>query len=202
MALNYRGSSGYGKAYRNSLKENWGLSDVADVRSAADYLVAKGKANAERIVVMGGSAGGFTVLNSLIRYPGFFRAGICRYGVSDLFALAQETHKLEAHYHFFLVGDPQEHEGRYRDRSPALHADRIQDPVALFQGTDDKVVPRTHSDVIADSLRSRSIPHVYRVFEGEGHGWRKAETVEEYYQIVDDFLSRFVVPDQAPRRTK
>jgi dipeptidyl aminopeptidase/acylaminoacyl peptidase len=194
LALNYRGSSGFGRAYRDSLKENWGLSDVADVRSAADFLVAERRADAERLVVMGGSAGGFTVLNSLIRYPGFFLAGICRYGVSDLFALARETHKLEAHYHLFLVGDPEEHADRYRDRSPALHADRIQDPVALFQGTDDKVVPRTHSDAIANSLKSRTVPHVYRVFEGEGHGWRKAETVAEYYQLVDDFLRSFVVP--------
>ncbi len=202
LALNYRGSSGYGRIYRDSLKGNWGLSDVEDVRSAADYLLAEGQADAERVVVMGGSAGGFTVLNSLIRYPGFYRAGICRYGVSDLLALARETHKFEAYYPLFLVGDPKENEKRYRDRSPALHADRIQDPLALFQGAEDKVVPKAHSDTIADSLTSRAVPHVYRVFEGEGHGWRKAETVAEYYQIVDAFLRSFVVPDRAAQQTK
>jgi len=197
LALNYRGSSGYGRSYRNSLKGMWGLSDVEDTRSAADYLVARERADAGRVVVIGGSAGGFTVLNSLIRYPGFYRAGICRYGVADLFALARETHKFEAYYHLFLVGDPKEDEEQYQDRSPALQAHRIQDPLAIFQGTEDKVVPRAHSDAIAGTLASRGIPHLYRVFEGEGHGWRKAETVEEYYQSVDTFLSGFVVPDRA-----
>jgi len=202
LALNYRGSSGYGRIYRDSLQGKWGLSDVEDTRSAAGYLVNQGQADAERVVVMGGSAGGFTVLNSLIHYPGFYRAGICRYGVSDLLALARETHKCEAYYPLFLVGDPKEDKKRYRDRSPASHAHRILDPLAIFQGAEDKVVPKTHSDAIADSLSSRGVPHVYKVFEDEGHGWRRAETVEEYYQIVDTFLRRFVGPDRTTQQTK
>jgi len=202
LALNYRGSTGYGRSYRDSLKGMWGLSDVDDARSAAEHLVARELADAARVVVMGGSAGGFTVLNSLIRYPGFYRAGICRYGVADLFALARDTHKFEAYYHLYLVGDPKENEERYQERSPASHAHRIQDPLAIFQGAEDKVVPKTHSDAIAASLSSRGVPHVYRVFEGEGHGWHKAETVEEYYQNVDAFLTRFVVPDRATQRKK
>ncbi len=193
LELNHRGSSGYGRSYAEALKSQWGIADVEDARLAADYLIESGLADPSRLVVMGGSAGGFTVLLCLIRYPGFFRAGICLYGVSDLLALAQQTHKFEAHYLDSLVGILPDNTERYRERSPVSAADRIQDPLALFQGEEDQVVPPSQSDRIAESLSSRGIPLRYERYPGEGHGWRKAETIAAYYQSLESFLSAHVV---------
>ncbi len=193
LELNYRGSSGYGKAYRDALKGTWGVLDVQDTRRAAEYLVSEGLADSNRLILMGGSAGGYTVLLSLITHPGFFSAGICRYGVSNLFTLAADTHKFEKHYLDFLVGTLPQDEKRYRERSPVFSADRIQDPLAIFQGEDDKVVPRDQSDEIVESLVRRGVPHLYRTYEGEGHGWRKSETIQDYYERLEQFLSEFVV---------
>jgi dipeptidyl aminopeptidase/acylaminoacyl peptidase len=193
LELNYRGSSGYGKAYMDALRESWGVLDVQDTRQAAEHLVSEGLADKKRLLVMGGSAGGYTVLLSLITHPGFFRAGVCRYGVSNLFTLAADTHKFEKHYLDFLVGTFPQDEKRYRDRSPVFLADRIQDPLAIFQGEEDKVVPRDQSDEIVESLVRRGIPHLYRTYEGEGHGWRKSETIQDYYETLEQFLSEFVL---------
>ncbi|MDA2931282.1 S9 family peptidase [Acidobacteria bacterium AH-259-O06] len=193
LELNYRGSSGYGKAYTDALKANWGLLDVEDTRSAADYLVSKGLADGKRLVLMGGSAGGYTVLLCLIACPGFFKAGICRYAVSNLFTLAADTHKFEERYLDSLVGTLPQDADRYRKRSPVFSADRIQDPLAIFQGEDDRVVPKAQSDEIVESLARRGVPHLYRVFEGEGHGWRKSETIQSYYETLETFLTQYVV---------
>ena len=193
LELNYRGSSGYGKAYMDALKGTWGIIDVQDTRRAAEYLVIKGLADRERLILMGGSAGGYTVLLSLITHPGFFSAGVCRYGVSNLFTLAADTHKFEKHYLDFLVGTLPQDEKRYQERSPVFSADRIQDPLAIFQGEDDKVVPRDQSDEIVESLVRRGVPHLYRTYEGEGHGWRKSETIQDYYETLEQFLSEFVL---------
>ena len=193
LELNYRGSSGYGKAYSDSLKGQWGIFDVEDARSAADYLIDSGIADPQRLVVMGGSAGGYTVLLCLIRYPGFFRAGVCLYGVSDLLALAQKTHKFEAHYLDSLVGKLPQDAQRYRERSPIFSADRIQDPLALFQGEEDQVVPPEQSDTIADSLSSRGVPLLYKRYPGEGHGWRQTQTIDAYYRSLESFLRTHVV---------
>ena len=125
--------------------------------------------------------------------PGFFRAGVCSYGISNLFALAAETHKFEAHYTDSLLGPLPEASATYRERSPLFAADRLRDPIAIFQGTDDEVVPRDQSDAIVESLRRRNVPHVYHVFEGEGHGWRKPETVEAYVRAVESFLKEHVL---------
>ncbi|MGH9339586.1 MAG: S9 family peptidase [Acidobacteriota bacterium] len=192
LELNYRGSSGYGREYAAQLKGKWGVIDVQDVYSAAEYLGGQGLANPNRLVVLGGSAGGFTVLLSLIHYPGIFKAGVCRYAVSNLFTLASGTHKFEMHYLDWLVGTLPEQAELYRQRSPVYSAERIIDPLAVFQGEDDKVVPREQSDQIVDSLRSRGIPHIYRVYPGEGHGWKKQETIEDYYRTLEDFLRRYV----------
>ncbi len=193
LELNYRGSSGYGKSYAEALKFRWGIADVEDARFAADYLVESQLADPGRLVVMGGSAGGYTVLLCLIRYPGFFKAGICLYGVSDLLALAQQTHKFEAHYLDSLVGILPEHADRYRERSPVSAADRIRDPLALFQGEEDQVVPPSQSDQIAKSLSSRGIPLLYERYPGEGHGWRQAQTIAAYYRSLESFLNTYVV---------
>ena len=193
LELNYRGSSGHGKAYMDALKGAWGVLDVQDTRRAADYLVSEGLADKKRLTLMGGSAGGYTVLLSLITHPGFFSAGVCRYGVSNLFTLAADTHKFEKHYLDFLVGTLPQDEKRYQERSPVFSADKIQDPLAIFQGEVDKVVPRDQSDAIVESLVRRGIPHLYRTYEGEGHGWRKSETIQDYYEALEQFLNEFVL---------
>lgn len=192
LELNYRGSSGYGRSYAEALKCQWGITDVEDARFAADYLIESHLADPSRLVVMGGSAGGYTVLLCLIRYPGFFKAGICLYGVSDLLALTQQTHKFEAHYLESLVGTLPENTDRYRERSPVSAADRIQDPLALFQGEEDQVVPPSQSDQIAESLSSRGVPLLYERYPGEGHGWRQPQTIAAYYRSLESFLSTYV----------
>ena len=188
LELNYRGSSGYGRAYIESLRGNWGLADVEDVAAAAEFLGRQGLADEQRLALSGGSAGGYTVLLALIRYPGRFKAGICRYAVTNLFDLAADTHKFEGHYLSTLVGPLPEASQIYQQRSAVLQARRIQDPVALFQGQDDQVVPRSQSDAIVASLKARGVPHHYEVYAGEGHGFRKSETLKAYYSSVEQFL--------------
>jgi dipeptidyl aminopeptidase/acylaminoacyl peptidase len=196
LALNYRGSSGYGRRYRRMLAGKWGVADVEDLLEAADILEREGVADPGRLVLSGGSAGGLTVLLSLIRSPGRFRAAIVRYGLTDLRAAARETHRFERHYLDWLVGPLPDAASRYDERSPLNHADRIRDPVALFQGDADRVVPRSQSDRIAESLRTRGVPHLYKVFLEEGHGWRKGETIAEYYRLVEEFLRLHVMPGE------
>lgn len=193
VAVNYRGSTGYGRAYRDALKGRWGVADVQDAIGAGRYLAEAGLADGDGLVIMGGSAGGYTVLQALSLHPGFFRAGLCLFGISNLFTLAADTHKFEARYLDSLVGPLPEAAAVYRERSPLFHADRIRDPVAVFQGTDDKVVPKEQADAIVAALRSRGVPHEYHVYEGEGHGWRKPETIAAFWQAVDAFLRRYVI---------
>lgn len=193
LEVNYRGSTGYGREYREALRGNWGVIDVEDVVSGARSLIESDLADPERLVIMGGSAGGYTVLRLLIDCPGLFRAALCLYGVSDLFTLAQETHKFESHYLNTLVGELPQASAIYRERSPVLHAEHITDPIAIFQGEDDKVVPKGQSDRIVASLKERGVPHEYHVYRGEGHGWRKAETIEAFYRDVERFLQMYVL---------
>ncbi len=193
LAVNYRGSTGYGKAYLNKLRGSWGVYDVEDCASGALFMVETGRADRAKLVILGGSAGGFTVLQSLVEKPGFYRAGVCLYGVSNQFLLVQDTHKFEARYSDSLLGPLPEAAAVYRARSPLFHASKIVDPLAVFQGAEDNVVPRSQSDLIVESLRARGVPHVYRVYEGEGHGWRRAETIADYYQTVMQFLTQYVV---------
>lgn len=193
LLVNYRGSTGYGRDYMLKLRDSWGIYDVEDSRSGAASLVDEGRADGSRIVIMGGSAGGFTVLQSLVKFPGFYRAAACLYGVSNLFALAQETHKFEARYLDLLLGSLPEAAGIYRERSPIFHCDRIVDPIAVFQGDIDRVVPREQSDSIIASLKARGVPHEYHVYEGEGHGWRRAETIESFYVSLESFLRQAVL---------
>ncbi|MCY4392707.1 MAG: prolyl oligopeptidase family serine peptidase [Chloroflexi bacterium] len=188
LAVNYRGSSGAGREAMLALRGEWGVADVEDCRSGAEAMAARGLADGDRLAILGGSAGGYTVLRSLQVHPGFYRAGVCYYGISNLFTLASDTHKFEARYLDSLVGPLPEATDRYRERSPIFHAGDIVDPIALFQGVEDRVVPRDQSDTLAASLRSRGVPHEYHVYEGEGHGWRKRETIEAFYSSVERFL--------------
>jgi len=193
LDVNYRGSSGYGREYRNMLRGNWGIFDVQDAVSGAEHLVERGQVDGGRIVIMGGSAGGFTVLKALEDYPGFFKAGICLYGVSNQFTLAAETHKFEERYNDTLLGPLPEASELYRERSPIFFVDRISDPIAVFQGEEDRVVPRNQSDEVVESLQRRGVPHIYHVYPGEGHGFRKAETIEHFYRTVEQFLRQYVI---------
>jgi dipeptidyl aminopeptidase/acylaminoacyl peptidase len=193
LEVNYRGSTGYGREYRNALQGNWGVFDVDDVVSGAQFLAESGRVDRNRMVIMGGSAGGYTVLRSLTEHPGVFRAALCLYGVSDLFTLAQETHKFEAHYLDSLIGELPEASALYRERSPVFSAERIKDPIAIFQGEEDKVVPKDQSERIVASLKSRGVPHEYHLYPGEGHGWRRSETIETFYRDVERFLRTHVL---------
>ena len=193
LQVNYRGSTGYGKAYMEALRGNWGVYDVEDAISGARHLADAGLVDPGRLVILGGSAGGYTVLQALVNYPGFFKAGICLYGISNLFTLAADTHKFEARYLDSLLGPLPEASPIYRSRSPIFFTDRIRDPVAIFQGEVDRVVPKAQSDTIVESLRRRGVPHEYHVYEGEGHGWRKSETIEAFYKAVEVFLRNYVL---------
>jgi dipeptidyl aminopeptidase/acylaminoacyl peptidase len=193
LRVNYRGSTGYGKAYMAALRVNWGVYDVEDAVSGARHLVEAGLADPGKLVIMGGSAGGYTVLQSLVTQPGLFKAAVCLYGVSNLFTLAADTHKFEERYLDSLIGPLPEASARYRERSPIFFADRIADPVAIFQGEIDRVVPKAQSDEVVATLQARGVPHVYHVYEGEGHGWRKSGTIEDFYHRVQAFLRQYVL---------
>lgn len=193
LYVNHRGSTGYGRDYMLRLRGNWGVWDVEDAASGALYLAEQGLADPTRFVIMGGSAGGFTVLQSLVEKPGFYRAGICRYGISNQFMLVQDTHKFEERYPDSLLGVLPEAADVFRARSPLFHAENIIDPVIIFQGDQDTVVPRNQSDSIVKSLAARGVPYEYHVYEGEGHGFRKPENIEAYHKSILNFLAQYVV---------
>ncbi len=193
LQVNHRGSTGYGKSYMDRHRGNWGTYDVSDSIAGVNHLADAGLIDREKAVIMGGSAGGFTVLQSLVDHPGFYRAGICSYGVSNQFGLLMDTHKFEERYTYWLLGELPEAAEVYRERSPIFHADKIVDPIIVFQGTDDVVVPQDQSDTIVASLKRRGVPHEYHLFEGEGHGWRMPETIETYYDKIERFLLQHVI---------
>ncbi len=193
LQVNHRGSTGYGKAYMEMHRGNWGVYDVIDSISGVNHLAEAGQIDRSKSVIMGGSAGGFTVLQSLVEHPGFYRAGICSYGVSNQFGLLMDTHKFEERYTYWLLGELPEAADLYRQRSPLFRADEIVDPLIVFQGTDDVVVPQDQSDLIVASLKRRGIPHEYHLYEGEGHGWRRPDTIEAYYSAIERFLLQHVI---------
>lgn len=175
--VNYRGSSGYGRAYREQLNGQWGTADVADVIHAARFLVQQGKADDARLAIHGASAGGYTTLAALTVHPKVFRAGASYYGVSDIEALALETHKFESRYLDTLVGAYPARRDLYVERSPIHFVGRFSCALILFQGLDDKVVPPNQSQLMADAVRAKGLPVAHLTFEGEQHGFRKAETI-------------------------
>ncbi len=193
LTVNYRGSTGYGREYMLRLRSDWGICDVDDAISGMQALARDGRIDAARTAIMGGSAGGFTVLQAMVTSPEAFAAGVCLFGVSNQFHLAAETHKFEERYLDSLLGPLPESAKIYRERSPIFHADRIRRPLAVFQGEIDQVVPRSQSDTIVEALKRTGTPHVYHVYEGEGHGWRKRETIEHFYRTVEQFLRQHLI---------
>jgi dipeptidyl aminopeptidase/acylaminoacyl peptidase len=193
LAVNHRGSTGYGRDFMTALRGNWGVLDVEDSVSGAKALAQDGRVDGDRMAIMGGSAGGFTVLQTMIDHPTAFAAGVCLYGVSNQFTLAAETHKFEAHYTDSLLGALPEAAAVYRDRSPQFRASEIRRPLAIFQGAIDEVVPKNQSETIVAALERSGTPHEYHVYEGEGHGWRRAETIEAFYTALDRFLRQWLV---------
>ena len=175
--VNYGGSSGYGRTYRRRLNGQWGIVDVADCVNAATYLATHGKADPDRQVIRGRSAGGYTTLAALAFRPEVFKAGASYYGISDLEAMAGETHKFESRYLDNLVGPYPAQRDVYRARSPIHFVDRLACPLIFFQGLEDEVVPPNQAQTMADAMRARGVPVALLTFEGEQHGFRKDETI-------------------------
>jgi dipeptidyl aminopeptidase/acylaminoacyl peptidase len=187
--VNYGGSTGYGRAYRERLNGRWGEVDVADCISAARSLAADGRADARRLAITGGSAGGYTTLCALT-FHDVFRAGASHYGVSDLEALAKDTHKFESRYLDRLIGPYPEAKTLYRARSPIHHVDRLSCPIIFFQGLEDAVVPPNQAELMVDALRRKGLPVAYLAFAGEQHGFRKAETIQTVLRAELAFYGR------------
>ena len=187
--VNYGGSTGFGREYRERLNGGWGVVDVADCAAAAQALMAAGRADPGQIAIEGGSAGGFTTLAALC-FTDVFRVGACRYAVCDLTAMAEETHRFEARYLDRLVGDWPEQRQVYEQRSPLRHADRIRCPVLFFQGLQDKVVPPEQTERMASALRANGIAVDVRLFEEEGHGFRSQTTQISVLEETEAFFRR------------
>jgi dipeptidyl aminopeptidase/acylaminoacyl peptidase len=178
LDVNYRGSTGYGRAYRLRLGRRWGIVDVEDCVAGARFLVEKRNADPRRLMISGGSAGGYTTLCALApEGEKTFSAGASYYGVSDLEALARDTHKFESRYLDWLIGPYPQDQKIYAERSPINHVDRLSAPVIFFQGAEDRVVPPNQTELMVAALRARGVPVGYFLFDGEQHGFRKAENI-------------------------
>jgi dipeptidyl aminopeptidase/acylaminoacyl peptidase len=175
--VNYGGSTGYGREYRQRLHGYWGIVDVDDNVNVSRYLVEQGRADPARLIIRGGSAGGYTTLAALTFHPDVFRAGASYYGVSDVEALAKDTHKFESRYLDTLIGPYPDAKEVYRERSPIHFSDRLSCALILFQGLEDKVVPPDQSERMAHAVRAKGLPVAYLAFAGEQHGFRRAETI-------------------------
>ena len=187
--VNYGGSSGYGREYRERLNGAWGIVDVEDCIAAARYLSGRGDVDPERLAIRGGSAGGYTTLCALV-FHDVFAAGASHYGVGDLTALAHDTHKFESRYLDRLVGPYPAAAEVYRQRSPVHFADRISCPVILFQGLDDKVVPPAQAETFVAALQAKGLACEYLSFPNEGHGFRQANTIRRVAEAELAFYSR------------
>jgi dipeptidyl aminopeptidase/acylaminoacyl peptidase len=193
LAPNYRGSTGYGRAYTQALTGRWGDVDVSDVAAGIRHAGASGWCDPGRVAIDGGSAGGFTLLLLCARYPGLVRAAVDRYGVADLFDLAETTHRYESRYLDRVVGPLPEAAPLYRERSPVNQAAKINVPLLVLQGDRDTTVPKAQADALVDALRRAGSTVEYHVYEGEGHGWSKPETVADELERAEKFLTRWIL---------
>lgn len=189
--VNYGGSTGYGREYRNRLRDNWGVVDIADAIHAALHLADQGKVDRHKLIIRGGSAGGYTTL-ACLTFSDVFSCGASSYGISDLALMAKDTHKFEARYLDRLVGLYPQDEARYRERSPIFHLEKFNRPVILLQGLEDKIVPPNQAESILDSLKTRGVPVAYVPFAGEQHGFRKAENIIRAHEAELYFYSRIL----------
>ncbi len=187
--VDYRGSSGYGSKFRKSLNGQWGIADVADCVAAAKYLAKRGDIDANRCIIRGGSAGGFTVLAALANH-GVFAVGASRYGIADLESLLADTHKFESRYLDTLIGTYPQHRERYVERSPINHIDSINVPLIVLQGGQDVIVPPSQSEMIVAALRTKGITVEYLLFEEEQHGFRQAKNIVRALEAELAFFGR------------
>jgi dipeptidyl aminopeptidase/acylaminoacyl peptidase len=197
VVVNYGGSTGFGREYRERLRGLWGVVDVDDSVNAARYLIDHGLVDANRVAITGGSAGGYTVLRALTSTD-FFKAGASHFGISDLEVFHSDTHKFESMYDQSLLGRWPEDRDIYRERSAIHSVDRITAPVILFQGLEDKVVPPNQAEIIVDALRKKGLPVAYLPFEGEQHGFRIAKNIKRSLEAELYFYSKvfgFPLPD-------
>ena len=189
LDVNYGGSTGYGRKYRERLAGKWGVVDVDDACNGAKYLAAAGRVDGRRLAITGGSAGGYTVL-SCLAFRKVFAAGASHFGISDCEALARETHKFESRYLDRLIGPYPERRDLYVERSPIHHVEGLSCPVIFFQGLEDKIVPPNQARMLADALRKKGLPVAHVEFEGEQHGFRKAENIRRAIEGEFYFFSR------------
>ncbi|MCY4187118.1 MAG: prolyl oligopeptidase family serine peptidase [Bryobacterales bacterium] len=190
--LNYGGSTGFGRAYRERLNGQWGVVDVEDAVAAARHFVAQGQADGRRLIVKGGSAGGYTALCCLAGKD-IFAAGASYYGISDLAGLATETHKFESRYHDTLIGEWPAQEALFRERSPLARADQVKAPVIFFQGSQDTVVPKAQTEAMVSALRRSGVPAAYYLFEGESHGFTDATHIRQALEAELAFYAATVL---------
>jgi dipeptidyl aminopeptidase/acylaminoacyl peptidase len=190
--VNYGGSTGFGRIYRDRLQHSWGVVDVEDCINCAKHLVAEGRVDGTRSVITGGSAGGYTTLAALV-FHDFFAGGASHYGVSDIAALARDTHKFESRYLDWLIGPYPEMGALYRERSPVFHAERLSKPMIFFQGDEDAVVPPNQTETMVAALRQQGTPVGYLLFSGEQHGFRNSDNIkraldaELYFYSIEVF---------------
>jgi len=193
LAPNARGSTGYGRSYAQALRGRWGDRDLADVVAGVRHACREGWCDADRVAVMGGSAGGLTALLLAALHGDVVRAAVSLYGVTDLFDLAETTHRFESRYLDRIVGELPRRAGRYRERSPVTHATAMSVPVLMLQGGADKVVPPAQARAMVDAMRTSGAPVEYHEYEGEGHGWSHAGTIADALERADAFLTRWVL---------
>lgn len=191
LDVNYRGSTGFGRDYRDRLRGQWGVRDIADAVAGVHYLAGQGLVDAERVLIRGSSAGGFTALAALT-FTDCFRAGASLYGIGDLETLARDTHKFEARYLDRLIGPYPEQQAIYQQRSPINHRDKLRCPVIFFQGLEDKVVPPEQADEMVDALHHKKVPVAYIRFPDEGHGFRKASNIKKALEAELVFYRRIL----------
>jgi dipeptidyl aminopeptidase/acylaminoacyl peptidase len=189
LDVNYGGSTGYGRAYRERLNGKWGLVDMNDCANGALYLVKKGLVDGNRLAITGGSAGGYTTLCALT-FRDVFRAGASHFGIGDLETFVADTHKFESRYLDSLVGPYPEKREVYRERSPINYIDRLNAPMILLQGLEDKIVPPNQAEAMFQAVRAQGLPVAYLPFEGEQHGFRKAESIKRSLEAELYFYSR------------
>jgi dipeptidyl aminopeptidase/acylaminoacyl peptidase len=192
LVSNYRGSTGHGRAYAQALAGQWGKRDVADTAAGIRHAIKEGWCDANRVMVVGGSSGGLTVLMLAAKHPDVVTAVVALFPVTDLVDLQLTTHRFESGYNLRLVGPWPEARQKYVDQSPLTHVSEIRAPVLLLHGSEDKAVRPAQSAAVADALARAGVPVERHVYEGEGHGWRRAATVADELERVDAFMARWL----------